>query len=75
MPKPITTKKPTQTSLILDLLRERGCEMSPTQIGTALGYEYVDAASRVAKSLRFLCTSGEIVRNQIAHNKVTYRIA
>lgn len=69
--KPAT--KPTQTSLILDALRERG-EMSPTQIGVALGYDYDVASSRVAKSLKFLSSSGEIERKQIAHNKVTYAV-
>lgn len=69
----MSSSKATQTSMILEALREKG-EMSPTQIGVALGYSYEVASSRVAKSLKFLTTSGEIARKQIAHNRVTYSL-
>lgn len=60
-------------SKVLDAARQLGT-FTPTQLGLAMGYAHVQASSRVAPALRALHAHGLLSREQIGHNRVTYRV-
>lgn len=66
----IKLKKSEQA--VLDKVKELGDEVTPTQVGMALGYPHVRASSRVAPALKALTEAGLLVRRKITHNMVTY---
>ena len=64
----------TMDPKVLFALGKLGGEASPTQIGMQLGFSQVSASSRVATSLKRLCSQGVLAKKSHHDRSVTYEI-
>lgn len=67
--------KTDHIAAIMGLFETPETELSPTEIGLALGYEHVNASSRVGPYLRLLVEMGKLVKHKRGHNVVRYQAA